>query len=483
VIGIALILPAPAASVPPSSPHPVPGNQLQPVETGLGEGTAVVAIGAPSKTQAGEGVESPAPVTAVIPEPTATRKPRSTVVLSSATVRAATMARVTASQRSGTRVRLTTAIVLRFDRPVTLRAVRAAFTITPAVKGTIRATGNKLFTFTPATPLAANTGYTVTLRKVIKDTDGVAVVSPGAVRLLTAAPPALVRFRPTKGTSEVDPTALVSVRFTKPMNKSTTANAFAVVVAGKKLNGTITWAEGDTVLVFKPATVLAKGAGVGVRILGTATSADGVPIKKGGSATFKVVPAPAPAPAPKPTAAKAAAKPVVKPVVRPVPPRKPGSGGGSLGGGSWAAAEAYYLRLMNCTRTGGFVTSSGGCASPGGRQVAPLKIDQGISARVSRPYARYLATTGICSHFADGNPGVRLKRAGYHSYKWAENISCPKSMDVMGLMVYTQQYFQAERSYNGGHYVNLMNPLYDRVGIGVWVANGRAEVVIDFYRP
>src|SRR5262249_52840492 len=113
----------------------------------------------------------------------------------------------------------------------------------------------------------------------------------------------------------------------------------------------------------------------------------------------------------------------------------------------------------------------------------PLWIDAGISARVSRPYAKYLASTGICSHFADGNPGHRLRRAGYMSYRWAENISCPKSMGVMALMLYTQQYFQGERSYNGGHYVNLMNPAYDRVGIGVWVANGRAEVVIDFYRP
>jgi uncharacterized protein YkwD len=129
------------------------------------------------------------------------------------------------------------------------------------------------------------------------------------------------------------------------------------------------------------------------------------------------------------------------------------------------------------------VTSSGGCDSPGGRDVAPLWIDAGISASVSRPYAKYLASTGICSHFADGNPGTRLRRAGYDSYKWAENISCPKDMNVMDLMVYTQQYFQDEKSYNGGHYVNLMNPLYDRVGIGVWVANGRAEIVIDFYRP
>jgi uncharacterized protein YkwD len=174
-----------------------------------------------------------------------------------------------------------------------------------------------------------------------------------------------------------------------------------------------------------------------------------------------------------------------KPVARTSRTRRtvPRSGGSALGGGAWAAAESYYLRLMNCTRTGGWVSSSGACDSPGGRDVAPLVIDQGISDRVSRPYARYLATTGICSHFADGNPGTRLSREGYTSYVWAENISCPLDMEPMALMVYTQQFFQNEKSYNGGHYVNLMNAAYDRVGIGVWVANGRAEVVIDFYHP
>ncbi len=36
---------------------------------------------------------------------------------------------------------------------------------------------------------------------------------------------------------------------------------------------------------------------------------------------------------------------------------------------------------------------------------------------------------------------------------------------------------------DGGHYVNLMNPAYDRVGIGVWVSGGRVRLVVDFYHP
>ncbi len=94
------------------------------------------------------------------------------------------------------------------------------------------------------------------------------------------------------------------------------------------------------------------------------------------------------------------------------------------GGGSWGAVERYYLGLMNCTRTGGRVTSGGDCSSPGGRNVAALKLDSGISSKVARPYAKKLAVGGDCSHFIGGNPGDRLRRAGYTSYRWAENLGC-----------------------------------------------------------
>ena len=89
------------------------------------------------------------------------------------------------------------------------------------------------------------------------------------------------------------------------------------------------------------------------------------------------------------------------------------TGGGAVGGGSWAAVETWYLGLMNCTRTGGWVTSTGACSSPGGRNVAALKLSTGISSNVSRPYAKKLAVGNDCSHFIGGNPGDRLRRAGY----------------------------------------------------------------------
>jgi uncharacterized protein YkwD len=140
---------------------------------------------------------------------------------------------------------------------------------------------------------------------------------------------------------------------------------------------------------------------------------------------------------------------------------------------------------MNCTRGGGIVTSSGACSSPGGSGIAPLVLDSGISDRVSRPYAKLLAASGVCSHFDGGNPGDRLRAAGYTSYRWGENLGCLSASSANASALGTQLYFQSEGSWSppGGHYVNMMNPAYDRVGIGVWISGGQIRIVIDFYHP
>ncbi|MGZ8438982.1 MAG: CAP domain-containing protein, partial [Candidatus Limnocylindrales bacterium] len=273
------------------------------------------------------------------------------------------------------------------------------------------------------------------------------------------------RFRPREDAQDAARDAAISVRFTEAMDRQATAKAFSVKIGGKAIKGTSSWAESDTVLVFDPAAALPYAAAVVATVDITARSATGAPMVRSVRAIFNTVERP------RPTAAAPAAT-------------SPGSGGGgaAVGGGSWGAVESYYLRLMNCTRTGGTVTSSGDCSSPGGRNVAALTLDSGISSRVARPYAKLLATNGTCSHFIGGNPGNRLARAGYTSYRWAENLGC-RSGNPNSAVLGSHLYFQSEKSYNGGHYVNLMNPAYDRVGIGVWVSSGRVRLVVDFYHP
>jgi uncharacterized protein YkwD len=389
--------------------------------------------------------------------------------------RPATVATVAATASDPDAAGVDTAFRLTFDRSVDIDDAWHGLDISPAVEGTLeRATaedGASEFLFTPAAPLQAGTSYTVSLDAIV-DSDGAAVTSRRALTIKTMSPPGVVRFRPLNGTKTVARAAAMSVRFSQAMEHATTRAAFQATIDGKAVVGKFSFAEQNTVLVFKPSSLLPYSAKVTIGVAATARSVDGAALGKPVAAAFTVEAKP-----------KVAAKVVSKP--RSTGGSSGGSsggGGGTVGGGSWGAVETYYLRLMNCTRTGGWVTSGGSCSSPGGRSVAALRLDSGISSKVSRPYAKLLATGNDCSHFMGGNPGNRLSRAGYTSYIWAENIGC-RSGNPSSAVLGSHLFFQAEKSSNGGHYVNLMNAKYDRVGIGVWVSGGRVRLVVDFYHP
>lgn len=381
--------------------------------------------------------------------------------------RGPTTASIATDATAATAATSTTRIRVTFNGPVDVPTI--ALQISPALTGHLTQTPESsaqapVFEFVPDERLAAGTTYTVTLAGEARDADGLAIVTtPATIR--TAAAPAVLRFRPVDGAKKVGWSQDLSVRFTQAMDHVSTQAAWTATAAGKPISGTFSWAAGDTVLVFNPKSVLGYSQKIVMSVGARATSRAGVPLKAATSATFTT--------APRATSGSTT--------------RKPGggtTGGGStsIGGSTWAAVEAYYLKLMNCTRTGGWVTSTGSCSSPGGRNVAPLWQDAGITAKVSRPYAKKLVLANICSHFYTTTPAQRLSAAGYKSYIWAENLGCEGGNPYTAALG-DHRFFQAEASTNGGHYVNLMNAKYDRVGIGVWVASGRVRLVIDFYHP
>jgi len=403
---------------------------------------------------------------------------------------------------SNGRVSPDTAFIVAFDRPVDAAAARAAFRIDPPIAGELQSDNavgpTESLTFIPGDGLAAGTKYTIAIAGGLVDADGAPVAAISPLTVETIVTPAVVRFRPRAGTEEIARDADISVRFTRSMDRAATQQAFVVSVGGKPLAGDYHWAEDDTVVIFNPRDPLPWDTDVTMSVTRDAVGADGTAISGPITAHFAIAakpattPAPTPAPTAKPTPAPAKpttkptpapAKPTPRPTPKPASP--PSAGGGSTGGGAWASAERYFLSLMNCTRGGGLVTSSGACSSPGGSGVAPLVLDSGISDTVSRPYAKLLATSGVCSHFDGGTPGDRLRRAGYTSYRWGENLGCLSASSANASALGTQLYFQSERSWSppGGHYVNLMNPAYDRVGIGVWISGSQIRIVIDFYRP
>jgi uncharacterized protein YkwD len=499
---IALILmtggrPAPSAAAPPYVPQPVEARLLDSVVTGHGLTTPfTIGFDAPmdaasvaravrlspdaavrfswnaagtTLTVAPVGAWSPDTLYTITVDPTAIgadgaalRSPIHAIVLTAK----AGAGEVSATKMVGKRAAVDTSFAIHLDRSVSVADVQAAIRTEPTIPGTVSvgaATGD--FVFTPDARLSPDTVYRVSLVG-LRDNEGIAFSGPLTVQVRTATAPGVVRFRPLNGTKTVDRSAVLSVRFTDKMNRTTTAKAFKVTAAGKTVSGKVTWAETDHVLVFTPSSPLPYGAKVTMSVAATATSASRVPLAKKATASFTVKAKPAPKPTPSPTPIS----------------HSGGSGGSGGASASWYAVEKYYLKLMNCTRTGGWVTSTGACSSPGGRNVAPLKLSSGISTKVSRPYAKYLATHNLCNHFYDGTPGDRLRRAGYTSYNWAENIGC-ENLSPYRAVLGDHLFFQGEKSTNGGHYVNLMNSLYTECGIGVWVSSGRVRLVIDFYRP
>jgi uncharacterized protein YkwD len=375
--------------------------------------------------------------------------------------RAATSVRIVLTKAAGDRAATDTAFAITFDGPVDSATVAAGVRLEPAVAGSLVRSGRRgaaRYLFTPSTALSANTSYRLVVDGVT-DTSG-AAAAPASVEVRTTGGPEVVRFRPRDGTTAVAPSVDVSVRFSERMDGPSTKAAISVTASGKRVAGTLRFAEGDTVVVFHPTSAFRAGQTVVMTVAGSARAASGAMLGAPVSGRFT-------------TAGGDSTQQAATTAI----PR-----GGSVGAGTWAAVETYYLALMNCTRTGGWVTSSGACSSPGGRAVAALWIDAGISSKVSRPYAKLLATRGLCNHFIGGSPGDRLRRAGYTSYIWAENLGC-RSGDPYSAVLGSHLYFQREKPYLGGHYVNLMNAKYDRVGVGVWVASGRVRLVVDFYHP
>jgi CubicO group peptidase (beta-lactamase class C family) len=154
----------------------------------------------------------------------------------------------------------------------------------------------------------------------------------------------------------------------------------------------------------------------------------------------------------------------------------------ALAASRWHDVETYYLRLVNCTRTGGWVQSDGDCIDYGSgkhsKYVAPLKLSDGISG-VARDWAKYLARHNECRH---GDPGARLRKAGFNWSAYGENIGCNNYDKARRAVLKSHLAFQAEKSSDGGHWKNIKNETYRKIGIGVWRDNGRTRLVTDFYR-
>ena len=181
--------------------------------------------------------------------------------------RAPAGARIDATQGLGKRVGTGTAFAITFDRPVKATSVIGSIHLEPAATGTVESSldldGQPRYLFTPTSPLKANTQYRIVVDGAM-DGEGVAV-EPASLEIRTVGLAGVVRFRPQ--TTPEPWHAMPSSRSASPgpMDRATTKAAFKVTVDGKAIAGKVSFAEGDTVLVFKPAKALPYGTKVVMR--------------------------------------------------------------------------------------------------------------------------------------------------------------------------------------------------------------------------
>ena len=343
--------------------------------------------------------------------------------------RPATTGSAAATDTLGTRVSIGTTFSLTFGGPVDPATIRDAVRLEPPVAGTVvtteRMDGLARYEFVPTSPLAPDTRYRLIVAGV-HDSDGLAL-APFSIAVRTSKAPSVIRFRPRTDTLDVARDAAISVRFSQSMDRATTAKAFAVSAAGKAIAGTTSWAESDTVLVFRPKAALPFGTVLAATVALTASSKDGAPLAEPGRAIFRTVRKPAVAPA-----APAATRTTTKSVTPTPSKTTSGGGGGAVGGGSWGAVETYYLRLMNCTRTGGWVTSSGRLQQPRRPERRRRSGSTPASARRSRgrtPSGSRSTTSAATSSAA--TPATGCARAGYTSYRWAREPRLPVGQPVL----------------------------------------------------
>ena len=320
---------------------------------------------------------------------------------------------------------------------------------------------SQVFTATPQSQLASKSTFLVTFdpgsgSTAATDAAGATLLPIAPLQITTMSAPEVLRFRPQDGSVTYDTNSPISVRFTTAMDTKSTAAAFTVTANGVPVSGGKNWSEGNTVLTLSPRTSFKVGATIVATVKDSARAAGGLHLGGTASATFTVKTRPA---------------------------SKISGGGSATKSSPWHASEVYYMALMNCTRTGGWVTSSGTCSSVTHHTLpaqGKLGLSAGISNNVSRPYAKYMADNRLLSHYLRGtNPHSRMCKAGYCGGSWGENIASPSSSKTGG-MISIEIFYQNEYWCRCEHYANIMNGHFGVAGVGVWVSNS-VRVAIDFY--
>lgn len=196
----------------------------------------------------------------------------------------------TTPPRGEANVAVNTAVTVSFSEPmdasfITTSTVLLATTVggTP-VPGSVtyNATTNTA-TFTPSTPLANGTGYTITVTTGVRDTAGnrlLADFTSGFTTIADTTSPTVIARTPTAATG-VSVSSTVTVTFSENMNPATiNGMTFNVktTTGGLPVAGTSSYNTATRMAIFTPAAPLAPGTSYTVTVTTGATDTTGNPL-------------------------------------------------------------------------------------------------------------------------------------------------------------------------------------------------------------
>jgi hypothetical protein len=157
-----------------------------------------------------------------------------------------------------------------------------------------------------------------------------------------------------------------------------------------------------------------------------------------------------------------------------------------------AGAEDVAFRLVNCLRTGGFVTRAGTCKAKGtgkySRYVKPLRRSRKIANKVAWPWARksvqfYGARRCWIGHSRNGSTvDTRFASASLRHVANGENMGCGLYGTARATTIRLVRLWQSEKRYRGPHWRQIKDRDFRSLGVGVAKYGQRkAQVVVNFY--
>ncbi|KNC51231.1 uncharacterized protein AMSG_06589 [Thecamonas trahens ATCC 50062] len=188
-------------------------------------------------------------------------------------------------------VPLTATIRVTFSTPMEATTTAAAFSIAPAVIGSLSLADATTLVFTPASLLPNDATFVVGVNGSAMSIAGIPLAGAIAFNFTTSPHPYVVAMSPAPHDPVVAPTAPIVLTFTAPMNQAATLAAFSTTPA---LPGTVShvWNAAGTVLSVSHTGLFGSTSTYSVNVSSAATSAAGVALAPPFGADFTVVSVP-----------------------------------------------------------------------------------------------------------------------------------------------------------------------------------------------